>query len=209
MSAREKKITLYSRNGIKIERYENLLNKFYKFHEGIYEKTIERVSVESSSNVVRTGKKDFKVKCISPLGFYYYRPITWSDRDKETEKRINASFNTISVQIYDKKYYFEYPLRYKDVRIGVETRPWDILPGYKGIFDHFIIDLYKELNKFFDIIEDNNKLLKVDNIRKLKADIFKDIFGNPDGPAENYNDIKILSHGFDLKQSFRKRKENE
>ena len=36
----------------------------------------------------------------------------------------------------------------------------------------------------------------------------KDLFGDEKGPSTNYNDIKILSHGFDLKESFRKRKES-
>ena len=35
-----------------------------------------------------------------------------------------------------------------------------------------------------------------------------DLFGYEDGPKIQPNDIKILAHGFDLKESFRKRKES-
>lgn len=208
MSAREKKITLYSRNGIKIERHDNLLKKGYLFHHGSTSQVIERVLIESKERIIRTGKREYMIKKESPLGFYYYKPLYHHDTKGVQEKYICASFKTICFQLNDKSYYLEYPTKYKDVGIGIETRPWDILPGYKGIFDHFVIDLYKELNKFFDIIEDNNKMLKVDNLQRLKDETYRDIFGDPKGPSTNYNDIKILSHGFDLKESFRKRKEN-
>ena len=45
-------------------------------------------------------------------------------------------------------------------------------------------------------------------VEETKKSVMKDLFGNEKGPSVNYNDIKILSHGFDLKQSFRKRKES-
>lgn len=208
MSAREKKITLYSRNGIKIEKNENLLKKGYFFRHGSTEKVIERVLIESKERIIRTGKHKYMIKKESPLGFYYYKPASYYENYSSVEKCMCASFNTIYFQLNDKRYYLEYPTKYKDVCIGIETRPWDILPGYKGIFDHFITDLYKELNKFFDLIEDNNKLLGVENLQLIKDTTFIDIFGNPKCPSTNYNDIKILSHGFDLKESFRKRKEN-
>jgi len=208
MSAREKKTTLYSRNGIKIEKNENLLKKGYIFKHGSTEKVIERVLIESKERIIRTGKREYMVKKESPLGFYYYKPASYYKNYGSVEKHMCASFKTIYFQLNDKSYYLEYPTKYKDVGIGIETRPWDILPGYKGIFDHFITDLYKELNKFFDLIEDNNKLLGVENLQLIKDTTFRDIFGNTKGPSTNYNNIKILSHGFDLKESFRKRKEN-
>ena len=80
----------------------------------------------------------------------------------------------------------------------------------------------KEVIKFFDICEDErigyqirparygyNKtdvvyakdMSWVDDIRK---EVLRDLFGDENGPTINYNDIKRLSHGFDLKTSFRK-----
>ena len=36
-----------------------------------------------------------------------------------------------------------------------------------------------------------------------KREIFTDLFGYPEGPKYQTNEEKILSHGFDLKTSFR------
>jgi len=44
-------------------------------------------------------------------------------------------------------------------------------------------------------------------VNDIRKEVLMDLFGDENGPTINYNDIKILSHGFDLKQSFRKRKE--
>ena len=37
----------------------------------------------------------------------------------------------------------------------------------------------------------------------------KELFDDKDGYKKQTNESKILSHGFDLKESFRKRKEND
>ena len=41
------------------------------------------------------------------------------------------------------------------------------------------------------------------NLGEVKRLIFTDLFGYPEGPKYQTNDEKILSHGFDLKTSFR------
>ena len=50
------------------------------------------------------------------------------------------------------------------------------------------------------------KLLCVYDVKKQ---VMIDLFGDDKGPEGliNYNDLKIEAHGFDLKESFRKRKE--
>lgn len=78
-------------------------------------------------------------------------------------------------------------------------RPWDILPGYTGMPDNMIDALVKEANNFIDICEPYNK--------EIRKEIMTDLFGYPDGPKIQPNNIKILAHGFDLKTSFRKDKE--
>jgi hypothetical protein len=101
-----------------------------------------------------------------------------------------------------------------------------VLPGYKGIVEHFITDLYKEVNKFFEVAEVNKVAYRIKDrtfgyngtpeeytsdmswIYDVKKRVMIDLFGDEKGPTINYNDIKILSHGFDLKESFRKRKES-
>ena len=39
--------------------------------------------------------------------------------------------------------------------------------------------------------------------------VFKELFGNVNGPRFQTNEEKILAHGFDLKTSFRKDKEKK
>jgi hypothetical protein len=213
MSAREKKITLYSCNGIKIEKYTNLQNRQYGIGNGSTSKVIEYKQEDTEllpSNIYRKFSRyrsSYEVKLKSSLGFYYTKPISRSDYITNKISSIEARFKYINVIIDNERYYLEYPISYKDTNIGIEIRPWDILPGYKGIFDHFINNLFTDLNKFFNIIDDNKNHLKVKNFNELKKTTYIDIFGNENGPTVNYNDIKILSHGFDLKESFRKRKE--
>ncbi len=216
MSAREKKITLYSCNGIKIEKYTNLQNRHYGIYNGIISKVIEYKQKETDmlpSNVYRKFshyKSSYEVKLKSPLGFYYTKTINRNDYIGSKVESIEANFKYINVFADNEKYYLEYPISYKDAKIGIEIRPWDILPGYKGIFDHFINSLFDDVNKFFNIIDDNKNLLNNRlNYNELRKTTYIDLFGNENGPTVNYNDIKILSHGFDLKESFRKRKETK
>lgn len=222
MSKKEKNTILYSRNGIKIERTDYLYNT-----DNGYQIQVDHIeSILGTKEVIKGEPEHTKViKHESPLGFYY-----------NTEVHVKATENTV---IYDKakftKYtmYFgtfkielTYPIQYREVSIDKETRPWDILPGYKGIPDHFIDDLYKEINKLFDIIDSNNMKIRtykslisydrspkysedINDIIAAKKTIMLNLFGDLNGPTVNYNDIKIESHGFDLKESFRKRKESK
>ena len=164
----------------------------------------------------------------SKLGFYYYEII---EHKAEPQKIINhdkydaATYNKLVFKFDDKRYEMIYPIKCGDISINKETRPWDLLPGTNGIEDHFITDLYKEVIKFFDICEDERIGYQISPARygyyktdavyakdmgwvnDVRKEVLIDLFGDEKGPSVNYNDIKILSHGFDLKQSFRKRKE--
>jgi hypothetical protein len=86
--------------------------------------------------------------------------------------------------------------------LGYETRPWEIVPGDKSFSDHFIEDLKREVDRIFEMAEEN----KIE-IGDRKRKVYRDLFGFPEGPKHMTDQEKILSHGFDLKESFRKRKE--
>jgi hypothetical protein len=234
MSRKEKATVLYSRNGIKIEKVEFLdMTKWPNMKDvGVLIKTTvdQRLKRDSKVEVI-PAKKAWKetITRTSKLGFYYYEI---REHKAEPQKIINhdkydaATYKKLVFKFDTKRYEMMYPIKCGDVSINKETRPWDLLPGTNGIEDHFITDLYKEVIKFFDICEDerigyqirpayyeyNNSreavyakdMSWVDDIRK---EVLRDLFGNENGPSVNYNDINILRHGFDLKQSFRKRKE--
>ena len=227
MSAREKKVTVYSRNGIKIERIDflDMTKRDNQENDGkfIINTVATSLKKKGESPKLIPAKKawDETITKTSKLGFYYYLTI------HHTEKT-SATFKTYTFQCNNKRYELSYPISCYDVNINIETRPWDILPGYKGIDDHFIVDLYKDVITFFNIAEDNKVRLKTTRkeyviggirtkdtystdmswIERIKKYVMKDLFGDEKGPSTNYNDIKILSHGFDLKESFRKRKES-
>ena len=236
MSKREKITTLYSRNGIKIERIDFLdLTK--------YSNQVDKGIFKIDTVVTSTKKKDDTVEVIpaqkawdeiitrkSKLGFYYYQTIHHNEKKQEIKYHktygVDATYEIYTFQYDNKRFILKYPKKCGDVLINRETRPWDILPGTTGIVDHFINDLYKEVNKFFEIAEVNKLTFRIKPayygayrqeaeyskdmswIYDIKKRVMIDLFGDENGPTINYNDIKIMSHGFDLKESFRKRKES-
>jgi len=228
MSKKEKSTILFSRNGIKIEKIEFLdMTKYEnkKDNNSCFKETY--TSILDTKEIIK-GKPawDEKIRKESVLGFYYY----WTIHHSATQDRYiedTATYVKYIAKFGNTRYEFIYPTSYNNVSINKETRPWDILPGYKGIPDHFITDLYKEINKMFDVFESERipfRIMKgtystqwkdqyssdMSWIKTEKNRIFLDIFGDTKGPEGlvNYNDIKIMSHGFDLKESFRKRKES-
>ena len=234
MSKKEKATVLYSRNGIKIEKVEFLdMTKLINHKDlGILVKTTidQRLKRDSKVEVI-PAKKEWKetITRTSKLGFYYYEII---EHKAEPQKIINhdkydgATYKKLVFKFDDKRYEMIYPIKCGDVSINKETRPWDLLPGTNGIEDHFITDLYKEVIKFFDICEDEKIRYQISPahygyyktdavyakdmgwVNDVRKEVLIDLFGDEKGPSVNYNDINILRHGFDLKQSFRKRKES-
>ena len=79
-----------------------------------------------------------------------------------------------------------------------------------------ITSLMNEINKLLDIISENklqynpykedNYKPSLDNLRKI---IYKEVFGSEKGIRFQTDQEKILSHGFDLKTSFRKQKDGK
>jgi len=237
MSKREKSTVLYSRNGIKIQRIDFIDMTKWSNQQDLnvfVANTITTCLKSKEDNVeVISGKPawDETIKHESPLGFYYYETIHHPATKQEV--KYNNKFGAATYRMYtfkydNKRFELSYPIKCGDVSINRETRPWDILPGYKGIVEHFITDLYKEVNKFFEVAEVNRLNYRIREktygyngheaeyakdmswVYDVKKQVMIDLFGDDKGPEGliNYNDIKIEAHGFDLKESFRKRKES-
>lgn len=206
MSTREKTKTLYSRNGIRIIKTENIKDMWhtYMFNSIDRDEMLEKAPTEQ-----KTGDW-VEHKCVSPLGFYYYKR-NWERYTPQKPKSVSYRKHTIWLDTT--KYELEYPIKYyangTAQMINIEMRPWDILPGYKGMPDNMINALVQEVNKFLDVLfEYRNSLKMIGSFNDVKKLIMRNLFGYEDGPKIQPNNIKILSHGFDLKQSFRKRKES-
>ena len=234
MSRKEKATVLYSRNGIRIDKIEFIDMTKYENQKnlGILVKTVVELNLKKkNSNIeIIPAKKAWTetIKRESKLGFYYYQTIEHKAEPQQIinhDKYDGATYKKLVFKFDNKRYEMIYPIKCGDISINKETRPWDLLPGTTGIEDHFIADLYKEVIKFFDICEDEKigyKIGEISTIRRyetqyakdmswvndIRKEVLRDLFGDENGPTINYNDIKILSHGFDLKQSFRKRKES-
>ena len=212
MSVREKTKTLYSRNGIRIVKTENLQRSMRQniYKKWYFEKTSRTEYLENIEINNRSGEY-VEIKHESPLGFYY---ITKEWKKYETKRSKSVIYRKYIIWLENSKYELEYPIKYQDndmdQSINIEMRPWDILPGYTGMPDNMITALVKEANNFIDLLFEYKKSLeglKLSPELQGKS-IMKDLFGYEDGPKIQPNDIKILAHGFDLKESFRKRKEN-
>lgn len=236
MSRKEKSTVLYSHNGIKIERVDFIDMTKYTNQQNLnvlIENTVKQLlkkKEDKTEVIAATPAWDEVIKRESKLGFYYYETIHHKKEDAKTifnDKYGGATFKKFVFKFSNKRFEMQYPISCGDVVVNKETRPWDILPGYTGTNDHFINDLYKEVLKFFEVAEVNriayqikpaeyfgwnkNKEAEYSTdmswIYEVRKRVFIDLFGDEKGPSINYNDIKILSHGFDLKESFRKRKE--
>ena len=212
MSVREKARTLYSRNGIRIVKTENLQNNSLN-KKWCFEKAMR---VERLENLPEANKRDgsgYVVKRYeSPLGFYY-TTTEWVGCDT-SKKPKSVTYKKYIIWLDTTKYELEYPTEYSSnnmtQHIDVDMRPWDILPGYNGMPDNMVNALVREINGFIDLLYEYKKSLDGLNLtpESYRKSIMIDLFGYEDGPKIEPNDIKILSHGFDLKESFRKRKES-
>ena len=208
MSAREKTKTLYSRNGIRIVKVENLQDhhKRWGLEEISHQERLENVPIYKERGEYVEHRHE------SPLGFYYitkdyeYYEGYESKAKSVTYRKYIIWLNTVK---YELEYPFEYIANNVVQEINIDMRPWDILPGYKGMPDNMINALVKEANKFIDLIFEYKKSFTLQySPEEYRKKIMIDLFGYEDGPKIQPNDIKILSHGFDLKTSFRKRKES-
>lgn len=219
--AKERKDILFSCNEIRIERITNVdfalrgRGKPFTIEcntRSVYDKVEPdssnwRTSYRTKQNYPKFINKAFE----SRLGFYYTKRVCLFDvfhSEKSEPKELKTKF--INVNLSSSKYILSYPIEYGGTVISIDTRPWDIAPKSKGMQDRMIQVLLREANKFFDIINDN-KLVMAGRmtVEELRKQTFIDLFGYEDGPKIQPNNVKILAHGFDLKESFRKGKEEK
>ncbi len=187
---------------------------------------------QPSVHIQRWDGKDYETEVVrleSPLGFWYTKRIRTVEYHRplvapETSSGLSAVLRFISYLDpgTGTRYTLEYPEALAPgAKIGTDARPWDILPGYQGFPDHFVSDLYREACRFWDTLESATKKMNVScrldshphkpprNLEEIKKSTMVDLFGISGKPEIQPNNIKILSHGFDLKESFRKRPEKK
>ena len=160
-------------------------------------------------------------KCESPLGFYYYKTTKVYNYPQSKTSEVRK----LNINLRDTSYELSYYLEYEDNRVGGESRPWNIVQGDSSFSDKWIETLLGEVNKLIDIVKDNKLKPTITNptytlsgksttylsdmsIEDLKKQIFLELFGDTRGVRFQTDTEKIVSHGFDLKTSFRKPKQD-
>ena len=135
----------------------------------------------------------------SPLGFYY-KSNEKVEYEEETNVGVRVNYHIIFIYLYENVYTIKYPISCNDVNIGFDARPWDICIGDMSMPEHFIKALQKILDEIF------THAAPIKHWERTRDKVYTEIFGNTKGYDTLPNDIKIVSHGFDPKESFRKRK---
>lgn len=205
--ARQKITTLFNKNHITITKTETP-GSFYKDGNGIYflrsggydpyyyrhqRSHFERVSVVKES----------------PLGFYYTK----------TEERLRPSVSSLGrnevndiggyrIVVDNITYKISYVKRSGENEVKLKEdglRPWQVVSGDGAMPEHLITALKDVLDNIITVAEDNK--LKYENgkgAKELRKDLYRIFFGSEKGIRFQTDSEKILSHGFDLKTSFRK-----
>lgn len=204
--------TLFNKCHITITKEENLpsdeSNGAYYYNKEVNTKTV-RGSVKSYKDEYK------KVTKVSPLGFYY-ETIERTPRipyhDYDILGRI--LYYIIEIKNGTTRYSLKYCHSYGSSNmIGIDKRPWEIVPGDEGLNDNMVQSLLSDVNIMFQFASDNkiktysnrsNNNLPISNLKDM---VYKDLFGSKDGIKFQTDSEKIVSHGFDLKESFRKGKE--
>ena len=126
---------------------------------------------------------------------YYYK----SDQKKEVLGMHNLSgcfFKENSSERINEKIYYCFSIVFPK-----KERKYYV--GSSEIYENFI----KALNKILDDIFISAAPIK--GIARTREKVFKEVFGNTKGYSTVDNEVKIISHGFDPKESFRKVKKKK
>lgn len=191
--------TIFDKNHIKI-MYGGVSGTDGKFRVA-WSTFYDRVFPKGMSITAIKEKTEDVVK-ESPLGFYY-ESIQKVKYEEETPLSASIEFHQIYVYLNTKYYRISYPISCNDVKIGFDARPWDICIGDMSMRENFI----KALNKILDEIFMSAAPIK--GITRTKEKVYTEVFGNTKGYSTVDNEIKIISHGFDPKESFRKVKKKK
>ena len=226
------KKTLFNKNSIVVEEYNNEKHVNHYVLEKIDQLQLNNrfIFYNPYNNDDKYITKTVEETKESPLGFYYkvktiHRELKTKYKDNNYKYNSTAIlYKTYTIFGPNYRYIIKYPWSYNGVNIGIDNRPYDIV-SKSGIEDHFIYDLKEVLDTIFEICKNDkisykseyykrysseinldDKLIPI-QITDIKMNIYLDIFGFKNGPIQQLNNDKILSHGFDLKNSFRNRKE--
>lgn len=216
-----KNIVLFNKNHIQIVKITNCNNESLGYDFSKYNNYVVKSEINYSHSPYTANFKDKYVEIIerkkSPLGFYY----TCKTKKLKDNLQPETNYKIKKFEFIvnkNTKYILTYYYLYNNQTINVDLRPWDLIDK-TSISDNHVNAILNILNEIF-IDADNNKCsyfhwcsttsgykYEMYDKGKIKREIYTDMFGDPRGPRYQTDAEKILSHGFDLKVSFRKRPE--
>lgn len=223
------KKTLFSKNRITLVKQENqkMESESYVYSKGGISSSLGSDDGRYIKKT-KTVKEEIQTKCESLLGFYYYKTeIVYHEVEDQKENKSPSVYLGGALMVTKRyTYNLEFPTSQGGVHISVDTRPWMIVSGYKSMPDHFVQDLFNDLETIFCELYSEKAIVKCytrnyDNYWKdefvnssqglgeFKNNLYLTLFGNTKGPRYMTDSEKILAHGFDLKTSFRKDKEEK
>ena len=203
----QKKITIFNKNGITIEKIL-ARNSKKSAYPSCFSEYINLGEEQPEMPYYRMRKRGIPeytmIKCVSKLGFYYNKSVKTNTLITQKQENLSRKLRKVVIKGLDGDYHITYLISYHGTDIGHETRPWDLMGG--SFPDNYMWGLLDDINNLFDELE-SHKIVKcgenISSVRDLRRSVITELFGNPDGPKFQTNDEKILAHGFDLKTSFR------
>lgn len=220
---KEKVTYLFNKNNITIEKIEKCVSIDMR------EKTArqECISVGEAKSYKKTKTIIKEVKKESPLGFYYTKKIQETIDETTGKEATDKTWFVITANVGSRTYYrLKFLVKSGDNSVlqnEDSLRPWEVAEGDNSLNNTMLDALVKSLNEFFDILS-QHKVTVVDkrynmelgswewipikkSLRDIKNDTYSYMYGNKNGLRVMTDEQKIISHGFDLKTSFRKDKE--
>lgn len=150
---------IFNKNHVSISRTTNLPEggKFIATKAPSYGSRPYKIYDMTHDRHSKTGRK---IKCESPLGFYYYKDehkggVTRSDYNRIQSQTQSKTQKSIVIRNGSEMYEITYLTHYGQQIISKDLRPWDIVEGDKSMEDHYVTDLLNDVENIFQYIKDN------------------------------------------------------
>jgi hypothetical protein len=226
---KEKVTRLFNANNITIEKIEKSIVAHCPEGTAVLGNYV--TGQEMNNNKIKTVEKEIRKE--SPLGFYYTKKVIEKIDESTGKKPTERHWYTVTFHHNGVYYILKFLIRYGENIVYQNEdslRPWEIAEGDHALSDTMLKSLQSQVGNFFDLMEQYKiKFVKQATrsdknyweqgyrywkesgtpISSVKNDVYGYLYGNKNGLRVMTDEQKILSHGFDLKTSFRKDKESK
>ena len=227
---KEKVTRLFNANNITIEKVEKPIVQTI-VAEGCAIKILSQTGTGSSKDHFKTVTREIIKE--SPLGFYYKQTKTEKIDVSTGKKPIVRHWYEIVFNHNGAYYRLKFPIKVGENIVSQKEdglRPWEVSENDHALSDQMLKALQKQVSIYFDLMDQYKiKFVKKETnpdkrcwmegyyywvetseqIQQIKNEVYEYLYGNKNGLRVMTDEQKILAHGFDLKTSFRKDKEEK